>query len=202
MRLLRKEEFNTLQQEVCQHSQLVSVLQQISTSPCLSNIGFSLQDNFMLLFSFRLSIWMKTSCQKLLLSLSNASRNIVSGVRWLSPVKGMCCENRTSCALPSQLSLQVHNKTVQLQKTNQMNTQINQAYESLSARCRQLEKMLDNALLHSSQVDNAVRQLCGAMLNGMGGEIDHAQLQQFLKTVMPLLSTANVCTSSLILKPP
>lgn len=88
--------------------------------------------------------------------------------------------------------LQVHNKTVQLQKTNQMNTQINQAYESLSARCRQLEKMLDNALLHSSQVDGAVRQLCGAMLNGMGGEIDHSQLQQFLKTVMPLLSSTNV----------
>ena len=81
---------------------------------------------------------------------------------------------------------------MQLQKTNQMNTQINQAYESLSARCRQLEKMLDNALLHSSQVDGAVRQLCGAMLNGMGGEIDHSQLQQFLKTVMPLLSTTNV----------
>lgn len=73
-----------------------------------------------------------------------------------------------------------------------MNTQINQAYESLSARCRQLEKMLDNALLHSSQVDGAVRQLCGAMLNGMGGEIDHSQLQQFLKTVMPLLSTNSV----------
>ena len=88
--------------------------------------------------------------------------------------------------------MQVHNKTVQLQKTNQMNTQINQAYESLSARCRQLEKMLDNALLHSSQVDGAVRQLCGAMLNGMGGEIDHSQLQQFLKTVMPLLSTNSV----------
>lgn len=73
-----------------------------------------------------------------------------------------------------------------------MNTQINQAYEGLSAKCRQLEKMLDNALLHSSQIDGAVRQLCGAMLNGMGGEIDHSQLQHFLKTVMPLLSTNSV----------
>ena len=93
--------------------------------------------------------------------------------------------------------MQVHNKTVQLQKTNQMNTQINQAYEGLSARCRHMEKMLDNALLHSSQVDGAVRQLCGAMLNGMGGEIDHSQLQQFLKTVMPLLSSTNVCAQHL-----
>jgi len=51
--------------------------------------------------------------------------------------------------------------------------------------------------VHSNTMDAAVRQFCGAMLAGLGGEVDNAKLREFLAVVAPLLGS-----SSKVLPPP
>jgi predicted nuclease with TOPRIM domain len=101
------------------------------------------------------------------------------------------------------LQQEVHTKTVALNKSNQMNSRINHEFGKLVAEKNRMEgkmQRLEEALersqtalgklqAHSAAMDGAVKHLCGAMLAGLGNELDAGRLREFVATVAPLLGS-------------
>lgn len=76
--------------------------------------------------------------------------------------------------------MQVHEKTIELQKVHNMNRQMNEGFAQLELKCRNLQH-------HNHALVNEVLSLVEHLRDNLGKEIDNKRLAIFLRNMSQLL---------------
>ena len=80
----------------------------------------------------------------------------------------------------TRVHVQVHNKTMELQKVHAMNRRMNEGFASLELRCRNLQH-------HNQALMSEVFSLVDHLRDNLGKELDNKRLAGFLRNISQLM---------------